>query len=574
MNKGFNVKDSVSVIFKTDIMLTQPTNEVIESLYLSSGADLMLESVTLDEVEHAYLGNECVSEETAMFESISTTRQRLSRTMRAFTRKLNQGLSGTGITAGTNDEGSADGNPSIGGAEIGRVRRVGNIPVMTARIPLSDGQSVSIIFHSPTSDGARIKNDDSLTAFRFLLNKRDVSHVVSPVNGRDISLPQVCMSLSNLIERNTGKFQKQAANAAKVKAEIESEITRAETLESQQVALIETGDQLQQVLDDKKDELTKLQKRLSKQKGINDGLRNELEKLKAQHKAKQAPTPADKPAEVITPPSDDQKPDPLPPEPPADKPDVKQPEVNLNTLHWYGMTQRPLGGGAVPEGMKQGLQPDDVKALDIVGAKAISEEQFKFGAAGYESPLSQDDIEHYDLVDFSNMKTQADYKAELKPLEALMSQFKGESEENTFEQFFKDYLKPNGKHAEQTPIRNADGNYDHKRLASLVTKVYAGDMKTALATMFSEAPAPERPPEELNQVDKAAADAIAFLKSVIELETGSTQELGEVRTKTREAISALNAATVYEENAGLVADAVKRQSQLLATIANTAMAGA
>ena len=565
MNNIFSAKNSVSVINKVDIMITQPTDEMFEALYSSSDGDLILESVTLDEVEHAYLGSECVSSETAMFESISTTRNRLSRTMRAFTRKLNQGLSGTGIIAGTNEEGSADGNPSIGGAEIGRVRRVGSIPVMTARIPLSDGQSVSIIFHSPTSDGARIKNDDSLTAFRFLLNKRDVSHVVAPVNGRDISLPQVCMSLSNLIERNSRKFQTKAANALKVKSEIDAELARAETLESQQVALVETGDQLQQGLDDKKDELSKLQKRLKKQKGVNSNLRDALEKLKAQHKSKQTPEPT----EVTKPPSDDKEIAPLPPKPPADDPDV-----NLNALYWYGMTQRPLGGGAVPEGMKQGLQPDDVKTLDIVGAKAITEEQFKFGAAGYESPLSQNDIEHYDLVDFSNMKTQADYKAELKPLEALMSQFKGESVENTFDQFFNDYLKPNGVHAEQTPIRDADGKYDYKRLASLVTKVYAGNLKTALAAMFSEAPASERPPEEPNEVDKAAADAIAFLKSVIELETGSTQDLAEVRSKTREAISALNAATVYEENAGLVADAVKHQSQLLATIANTAMAGA
>ncbi|WP_340611668.1 hypothetical protein [Xenorhabdus bharatensis] len=124
-----------------------------------------------------------------MFESITTTRMRLSQTMRAFIRKLNQGLSGTGITAGTNDNGDTEGGmPSIGGAEIGRVRRVGTIPVMAAKIPLSDGQSVSIIFHSPTSGNGRIQNEDMLTAFRFLLNKRDVSHVVTPMNGRDISL--------------------------------------------------------------------------------------------------------------------------------------------------------------------------------------------------------------------------------------------------------------------------------------------------------------------------------------------------------------------------------------------------
>ncbi|WP_053067822.1 hypothetical protein [Xenorhabdus khoisanae] len=386
MTADYSVKNAIRVIDKIDFMLSTPTDSQFNELFNGMGADLMLESVSLDEIEHGYLGHECVSSDTAMFESITTTRMRLSQTMRAFIRKLNQGLSGTGILAGTNDTGNTDnGMPSIGGAEIGRVRRVGNIPVMVAKIPLSDGQSVSVIFHSPTSGNGRIQNDDVLTAFRFLLNKRDVSHVVAPINGRDISLPQVCQSLSNLIERNSSKFQRQAANAAKIKADIDAELERADALEKQKVELIEKGDQLQQGMDTKKDEFSRLQNRLKKQVVINDQLRRLLAQLKNQQENK--PTPADT------------------------------------------------------------------------------------GTTG-------------------------------------------------------------------TSV-NDTGNTE----------------------------------DEPSEVDKAASEAITFLKSVPSLESNNIQELAEIRTKTRAAISALNAATVYEENSELVTDAVNHLSGLLATVAKSAMAG-
>ncbi|WP_340618763.1 internal head protein [Xenorhabdus entomophaga] len=386
MTADYSVKNAIRVIDKIDFMLSTPTDSQFNELFNGMGADLMLESVSLDEIEHGYLGHECVSSDAAMFESITTTRMRLSQTMRAFIRKLNQGLSGTGILAGTNDTGNTDnGMPSIGGAEIGRVRRVGNIPVMVAKIPLSDGQSVSVIFHSPTSGNGRIQNDDVLTAFRFLLNKRDVSHVVAPINGRDISLPQVCQSLSNLIERNSSKFQRQATNAAKIKSDIDAELERADALEKQKVELIEKGDQLQQGMDTKKDEFSRLQNRLKKQVVINDQLRRLLAQLKNQQENK--PTPADT------------------------------------------------------------------------------------GTTG-------------------------------------------------------------------TSV-NDTGNTE----------------------------------DELSEVDKAASEAITFLKSVLSLESNNIQELAEIRTKTRAAISALNAATVYEENSGLVTDAVNHLSGLLATVAKSAMAG-
>ncbi|WGA68636.1 head protein [Escherichia fergusonii] len=252
--------------------------------------DLLLEAATLEDIELAYMGNEILVEsDEAMFESITTTRIRLAQTMRAFVRALNRGLNGTNISAGTDEVGEDDnGRNSIGGAIIGRVRRVANIPVLTALIPLTDGQTTSIIFHSPTADGAKIKSSDELVAFQFLLNKRNVTHVVAPIGGRDVSLSQVCQALSNLIERNSEKFKKAKARQDKMKADIDGYLNEADKLAEERSVLIDQVDTAQQGLTDKRESLVELQKKLADQKALNAQLQAKRDQLKAA-KEKQKP---------------------------------------------------------------------------------------------------------------------------------------------------------------------------------------------------------------------------------------------------------------------------------------------
>lgn len=252
--------------------------------------DLLLEAATLEDIELAYMGNEILVEsDEAMFESITTTRIRLAQTMRAFVRALNRGLNGTNISAGTDEVGEDDnGRNSIGGAIIGRVRRVANIPVLTALIPLTDGQTTSIIFHSPTADGAKIKSSDELVAFQFLLNKRNVTHVVAPIGGRDVSLSQVCQALSNLIERNSEKFKKAKARQDKMKADIDGYLNEADKLAEERSVLIDQVDTAQQGLTDKRESLVELQKKLAGQKALNAQLQAKRDQLKAA-KEKQKP---------------------------------------------------------------------------------------------------------------------------------------------------------------------------------------------------------------------------------------------------------------------------------------------
>lgn len=213
----------------------------VDAIHEEEGAELLLEAVTLGEVEHAYIGHELTdSGMTALFEAISTTRTALARSMRAFARRLNQELRGTDIfstVTGPDTEGA-----EVGGVEISKVRKVAGIPIIVARMGLSDGQSVSLIFHSPTATNT-IQGGDTITVFRFLLNKRDVTHVVAPQNGKDISLNQVCILLGRLITNNSAKFQRQQSIAKRTREELDATEADVASLEQRQNDLTVQVDQ-------------------------------------------------------------------------------------------------------------------------------------------------------------------------------------------------------------------------------------------------------------------------------------------------------------------------------------------
>lgn len=253
MHRAINVLD---VIDHTTKPLT--TEAYLEAL----GTDgMMLEAVTLEEVEATYMYG-LDTADSMMMEAITTTKNRIDKTMAAFVRALNQQLNSAGLEAYQ--------------AEIGKPGKSGQIAVLTARIPLSDGQSISVVFHSPSGDTSKIVANDDLVAFRFLLNKRDVTHVVAPSGGQDISLKQTCLSLANLAERNSAKFQsKQADNKAK-ESELATLQAATEQLLAETADVIEKADTLAEKAGDDQKALKQAQTMLGKQIARNDDLRRQL----------------------------------------------------------------------------------------------------------------------------------------------------------------------------------------------------------------------------------------------------------------------------------------------------------
>lgn len=206
----FNLHKAVTIKPGLDMLPPPVTDEEYRALMAGENRYLMTEATSMEELEATFFYDAPIHWYTGeLLEAITSTRLQLSRTMRAFVRTLNQKLKGTGITAGSDKTGdvSQSGTREIGGAEVGRARNVNGLPVLPAIIPLSDGQTISILFHSPTAD-KRITNNDTLVAFQFLLNKKDVTHTVAPMSGRDMTLAQVTMKLANLAEKNSAKFQR------------------------------------------------------------------------------------------------------------------------------------------------------------------------------------------------------------------------------------------------------------------------------------------------------------------------------------------------------------------------------
>ncbi|EFH6446019.1 hypothetical protein GN264_17700 [Escherichia coli] len=206
----FNLHKAVTIKPGLDVLPPPVTDEEYRALMAGENRYLMTEATSMEELEATFFYDAPIHWHTGeLLEAITSTRLQLSRTMRAFIRTLNQKLKGTGITAGSDKTGDVaqSGTREIGGAEVGRARNVNGLPVLPALIPLSDGQTISILFHSPTAD-KKITNNDTLVAFQFLLNKKDVTHTVAPMSGRDMTLAQVTMKLANLAEKNSAKFQR------------------------------------------------------------------------------------------------------------------------------------------------------------------------------------------------------------------------------------------------------------------------------------------------------------------------------------------------------------------------------
>lgn len=256
---------------------------------LDEGGEAMLEAMTMQAIEAGGFSDYALHQNDMLMEAIDTTRNRVSQTMRAFIRALNQKLSGTGITAGNDTAGDADdGTKSIGGASVGRVRKVQGLAILPAIIPLSDGQTVTIMFHSPSGDQGRIAANDTLVAFQFLLNKKDVTHVVAPMGGQDMSLSQVTMSLSNLIEKNTEKFQRNQKRQLRMKDDLAAATATLTNLASQEPQL---NDALTQADSDGaalQNQLSTLQVQIDQQDEHNSDLENQIAALQNKIKTRGA----------------------------------------------------------------------------------------------------------------------------------------------------------------------------------------------------------------------------------------------------------------------------------------------
>jgi hypothetical protein len=95
---------------------------------------------------------------------------------------------------------------------------------------LSDGQTISIFFHNPDTTPAKIAPTDELISWKWLLNKKDVTILVAPEQGKDLNVNDVCRRLLKIAEKNAPAFARANAKKAERMANIETAEKEIESL--------------------------------------------------------------------------------------------------------------------------------------------------------------------------------------------------------------------------------------------------------------------------------------------------------------------------------------------------------
>lgn len=108
---------------------------------------------------------------------------------------------------------------SVVGMQIADPFKQAGTTNIVAIYELSDGQTISIYLHNPDTTPNKLAPTDAMVAWKWLLNRRDVSVVVAPENGQELSPLTIGRRVMALAEKNSPAFVKANANRAeKLKA--------------------------------------------------------------------------------------------------------------------------------------------------------------------------------------------------------------------------------------------------------------------------------------------------------------------------------------------------------------------
>lgn len=145
--------------------------------------------------------------ETVSFDSLMDTNNRLpllkDRLFNAMSRANNGELSVTNVTQ----------------TKPFKRQGVANVAFV---FDLSDGQKLSIWFHNPDSTPSKLMASDIMISWKWLLNKRDVTAVLSPKNGDNVQLPVLAQRMMRLAAKNSARFKRTQARKAKIDADLDA----------------------------------------------------------------------------------------------------------------------------------------------------------------------------------------------------------------------------------------------------------------------------------------------------------------------------------------------------------------
>lgn len=103
---------------------------------------------------------------------------------------------------------------------------------------LSDGQKLSIWFHNPDSTPSKLMSSDIMISWKWMLNNRDVTAVLSPKQGDNVQLPVLASRIMRVAAKNSMRFKRTQARRLK----LEQDLLDAQALVDAKVSIIEQLD--------------------------------------------------------------------------------------------------------------------------------------------------------------------------------------------------------------------------------------------------------------------------------------------------------------------------------------------
>ena len=87
------------------------------------------------------------------------------------------------------------------------VKQAGTTNVVV-QYALSDGQAVTVYFHNPDSKPNKLAATDDMVAWKWLLNRKDITIAVAPERGKDLNIKTVASRIMAIAEKNSPAFIK------------------------------------------------------------------------------------------------------------------------------------------------------------------------------------------------------------------------------------------------------------------------------------------------------------------------------------------------------------------------------
>ena len=186
----------------------------------------LLEPVTLDDILSDEEQDGAIIDEKAVFDALAVPNKRLEKTAQLLGNAFNRASGSLKVVEN--------------GIHISAPMKKNGTTNIAVIYEMTDGQTVSVLFHNPDTTPAKIAPDDVLISWKWLLNRKDITIVAAKENGKDLPLPTVARRVMALVEKNTARFAKANANKA---AETE-ELARLESEKAQKLARLEELNQM------------------------------------------------------------------------------------------------------------------------------------------------------------------------------------------------------------------------------------------------------------------------------------------------------------------------------------------